>query len=127
MRKYLVGLTALFALVVVTPVSAEGYFFYTGNDMMDRCKDTGTGEGVVNAAKYKACVVYLAGAMDAHETLVDWGRIPNRVICPSSGGILLEQLRQVFLNYMNAKPAKWHLSASGLALNAFREAWPCKE
>ena len=41
--------------------------------------------------------------------------------------VKFEQLRQVFLDYMNVIPEYWHLAAGGLGLDAFRLAWPCKE
>ncbi len=125
MRKYLIGLIALFALVAVTPASAAVGGFFTGNDTMVDCKDTGSGEGGVNVSKYNECVVYLAGISDAAEVFSSLEGTRLKICAPN--GTSVEQLRQVFLNFMNARPEKWNLSAAFLALTAFANAWPCKE
>ena len=57
MRKNLIRLTALFALVVVTFESAAGGSFYTGNEMMTLCKDTNIGESKVSIQRYNGSLV----------------------------------------------------------------------
>ena len=123
MRKYLIGLTVLFALVVVTPAKAE---YYDGNRMMEYCKDTQAGESAQSIAKYNKCVPFLGAVLDTYDILRRWDVIDVRVICRPLG-VSQEQLRQVFLNHMNVNPRAWHDTAAGLALDAFEEAWPCKE
>ncbi len=125
MKNHLIGLAALFALVAVTPASAAVGSFYTGNEMMTLCKDTNIGEGGANVSKYNECVVYLAGISDAAEVFSSLEGTRLKICAPN--GTSVEQLRQVFLNFMNARPEKWNLSAAFLALTAFANAWPCKE
>jgi hypothetical protein len=111
--------------MLVAAMPAHSAAFYTGNKMMDRCKDTDMGESRANAAKYNACVGYLAGLWDATDAWVAWGRLRQQICVPK--GVTQAQLRQVFLNYMNRRPAEWHVAADSLALNAFLEAWPCRQ
>ena len=130
MRKYLIGITALFALVVVTPVHVQAYV-YDGNEMMDFCKGSKFGESKANASTLAACIGYLAGSVDGYFTEFGWdkslGNDPNNRLCAPDGA-QIEQLRQVFLYYMTASPQNGPLShAASLPLNAFHEAWPCKE
>jgi hypothetical protein len=128
MRKCLVRLTALFALAVVTPASAQlnsGYGFYTGNALMRLCKNTDRTESTPDFASYSECVAYLSGVIDTYGMLMNLDAIP-RAIC-SPGKATQEQLRQAFLKYMNANPEKWRHAAVSHALVAFAAAWPCKE
>ena len=128
MRKCLVRLSALLALVAVTPVSAQsqsGYGFYTGSAMMRLCKNTDRTESSPDFASYKECVAYLAGVYDTYGMLMNLEAIPKAVCSPSE--ITQEQLRQAFLKYMNSNPEKWHHAATGHALVAFAKAWPCKQ
>ena len=105
MRKFLIGLTTLFALVVAMPVNAQTISFLNGNEIMKICKDSDSGERRQNESNYNACVTYLMGVTDAHHTLVDRGSMPNSYFCLSIG-VSGEQLRQVFLKYMDAMD--WH-------------------
>ena len=125
MRKYLIGLSVL--LVVVTPVSAQsqsGYGFYTGSAMRRLCKNTDRTESSPDFVSYKECVAYLAGVSDTYGMLMNLETI-SKVFCPPSR-VSQEQLRQVFLEYMNSNPEKWHHAATSHAIVAFVKAWPCK-
>ena len=123
MRKYLISLALLTALVVATPVNAV---FYSGNVMMDNCNNTGYGESVQNESSYYACISFLAGINDTQAILVSWHLASKPIFC-IPGGARPEQLRQVFLAYMKQKPEEWDLPASGQAIRAFAGAWPCKQ
>ena len=128
MRKHLIGLTALFALVVATPVNAQsdsGYSFYTGNAMMSLCKNTNRSGSTPDIASYSECVAFLAGVIDTYGMLMNLEAIPKAVCTPKQA--TREQLRQVFLKYMNANPEIWHQAATSHAIVAFATAWPCKE
>ena len=109
MRKCLVRLTALFALAVVTPASAQpdsGYGFYTGNALMRLCKNTDRTESTPDFASYSECVAFLSGVIDTYGMLMNLEAIPKAVCSPVK--VTQEQLRQVFLKYMNSNPEKWH-------------------
>lgn len=79
MRKYLIGLAALFALVVVTPVNAT---FYDGNELMHLCKDANSGG---TPMKYNACVGFFAGVIDAQGTFVAWKLMLRPIVCIPDG------------------------------------------
>ena len=102
----------LFALALLSP-SLGNAGYQTGNDLMDHCEKD-----------YDVCYWYLMGVADTTRTLSVWGGIKPPLCDPV--GTSGQQLRQVFLNWMRKHPQQWHLSASGLALNALGEAWPCK-
>ena len=46
--------------------------------------------------------------------------------CAPKGGVTRGQTRQVVLHYLESHPERLHLSIRLLALEAMREAWPCK-
>ncbi len=128
MRKCLAGLTALFALAVVTPVSAQphsGHGFYTGSAMMRLCKNTDRTESTPDFASYSECVAFLSGVIDTYGMLMNLEAIPKAICSPVN--VTQEQLRQVFLKYMNSNPEKWHHAAASHAIVAFAMAWLCKE
>ena len=120
MQKYLIGLTVLFALGVVTPVNAG---FYNGNELMHLCKDANSGG---TPMKYNSCVVFFAGVVQAHGTLVVWKLVARPIICIPDG-VTQAHLRQVFVNFMQTRPAEWNQDAGSLTLNAFEQAWSCKK
>ncbi len=128
MRKYLIGLSALLALMVVISVNAQsqsGYGFYTGSAVMRLCKNTDRTESTPDITNYKECVAYLAGVSDTYGMLMSLDAIPRAICSPSK--VTQEQLRQAFLKYMSANPEKWHHAATSHAVVAFAIAWPCKE
>ena len=123
MRRYLTGLIALFALAAVTLVNAGN--FYTGNDLMGLCKNTGQSESGQSVRKYSKCTGYLAGVVDFDEALPRLRILPSRLCVPE--GVTNEQLRQVYLTYMEKHPNEWHWQATDHAYDSFYLAWPCKE
>ena len=40
--------------------------------------------------------------------------------------VTLEQLRRIYIKYATEHPEDLHLTAAGVALNAFVEAFPCE-
>ena len=124
MRKYIVGFSALLALVVVISVNASA--FYDGNDMMEICKGTDIDESDTDMSKYNECVAYLAALDDAQESFVYWKQMPKLIACIPDD-VRQAQLRHVFLEYMSERSQYWHLPAASFAIDAFYEAWPCKE
>ena len=120
MRTYLIGLTTALMLVVAMPVHSG---HVDGNKLMGLCSDTATGESRENAADYDTCVTQLFAYSYAPKMLAAF--IPEPFCVPDNTST--EQLRQVFINYMNAHRADWHLPAERPALKAFEEAWPCPQ
>lgn len=123
LRKLTIGpLFGAALLIAAAPVSAGG--FYSGNELLKFCKDPHPYEVGAAVVAYARCVMYLAGISDLeqiHETL---GHTTGFCIPP---GTSVEQLRQVFLLWMDQHPRRWHMGAGVLTLNAFSEAWPCAD
>ena len=127
MKKHLIALAALIALLVVAPASSEGVgVFFKGTIMMTLCKLESDAASKGEAWKFGECAYYLAGIADTQTILAADDLVRERLVC-FPVGVNQPQLRQVFLNYMNAHPENWHFPAASLALNSFIQAWPCKE
>ena len=122
MKNYLIGLIALFALVVVAPVDAQITYF-DGDEMMKLCTaPNNTNQGILDLS---SCDAFLAGAASTDLLLSVLEGHPT--IACISDGTNLRQLRRSFINFMNQKPELWNLSAANVALYAFAVTWPCKE
>ncbi len=117
----------ILALALFWPLVVPGQSFLSGNKLMGVCDGTYLGEPRAKLSDWTNCTDYLAGIMGAIKTLQSWGETKPRMCIKGTGNINVEQLRQVFLKYMRQHPEDWHLMAGSLALNAYLEAWPCKE
>jgi hypothetical protein len=121
--------TILAALLLCSTLVLGGFHvdnFYVGNEMMERCDRTNTGELKTNIPRYNACIAFLGGVIDATATWQVWGKITSKALCVPKG-VTGEEAREVFLAFMQRYPEKWHQGAASLALNAFEIAWPCKK
>lgn len=98
-------------------VRANGEFFIDGNTLHAWCE---TADGNAGRAQ---CLGYIESAVDTHETLVDWKRIPPKFCMP--GNVALDQIRLVVVKNMNEHPEELHKSASSLVLRALNKAFPC--
>ena len=98
------GATATAIPAVATPQS--------GVDLATRCTNA------------PACEPALLGTFDAHQTLVDWQRIPKPFLCLPDDSTLA-QWRLVVLRYLGAHLDQLNFSASSLTLLAAAEAYPC--
>lgn len=92
---------------------------------MRLCENTDRTESTPDFASYSECVAFLAGVFDTYGMLMKLEAIPKAVCGP--GEVTQEQLRQVFLKYMNSNPEKWHHAAASHAIVAFAMAWPCEQ
>jgi hypothetical protein len=110
------------AAVLLWPLGA-GAGLYTGNKLQTFCADTKSGEPKRNLSWYSSCASYLAGLVDAAESIYLNTTATPRSCFPK--GVSPEQLRQVWLNHANQYPDKLHLPAAFSALEAFEQAWPC--
>ena len=85
MRKYLIGLVALIALVVVTPVqAAETYITtatFSSNKIVESCEPTTLRR-----------LYFLTGVVDALVTLRGWGVIARVNICIPTSAIDVPKL-----------------------------------
>ena len=115
MKKFL-----LIALLCVSGnAGAAVESFITGNEMLSDCAETPRG------MKFIYCHGYIASAYDTHNVWVEWGDLPQKFCSPDE--VTQDQLRLVVVKYLEAHPAKLHLSGDSLVLNALMEAFPCTE
>ena len=84
----------------------------SGVDLASRCTNSAT------------CEPALIGVLDAHQTLVDWDRIPRRYACLPDASTLAEW-RLVVLKYLGGHLDQLNYSAGSLTLLAMTEAYPC--
>lgn len=96
--------TAVALPAVATPQS--------GVDLATRCTNA------------PACEPALIGALDAHQTLVDWQRIPKPFVCLPEDSTMA-QWRLAVLRYLGAHLDQLNFSAGSLTLLAVAESYPC--
>ena len=118
-------LMALLGLVLVAGTVTAHDYFYPGDRVMNMCKDTAAGESRADLAQYLQCIGYLAGIVDDDQAHPKPQFAARRVCFPE--GVTIEQVRQVYLRHMGKHPDEWQRPAATHALEAIREAWPCKE
>ena len=105
--------------------AAETVYFKVGDDVKTSCEGTAAGEAKASTAEYLLCLGYLQGVVDTDVTFAEWSQYPRQICIPQ--GITSSTLRQVFLDWLNAKPPEYlKFGAASLALTAFSESWPCK-
>ncbi len=108
----------ILAIVFLTGVLASPAKsgFFTGEQLLAKCASD-------EVTHQLACVFYLAGALDASDTHHQWGDIEQQ-FCIGSG-VNIVNLRQVFASYAVEHPEDLQYPATGTALNAFIDAFPC--
>src|SRR5262245_50853974 len=114
----------LILVALAWPMGAAGQFNH-GGQLMDFSDGTGEGEPREAAALYMGCIGYLAGIAGVETAYVEW-KVTEPNFCIEEN-VEPEQLRQVFLGYMNGLANDWHETAASLALKAFANAWICSE
>lgn len=90
--------------------------FFTGEQLLAKCASD-------EVTHQLACVFYLAGAIDASDTHHQWGDIEQQFCL--GAGVNIVNLRQVFSLYAVEHPEELQFPATGTALNAFIDAFPC--
>ena len=117
----------MLVLILLWPVTGVGQVeaYMSGSELMKYCDGTFPNDPNYNPSKFNQCSGYLAGISDATLQLQMWEKIPKRFCKPNS--VSTKQLNAVFLKFMHRHPDKWHFSAPSLVLNAYQDAWPCKE
>ena len=109
----------MLALIVMLGIfgKVDATYFVNAGDVLSACESE-------SVDKQNKCVVYLAGIVDATTTWVDWDMMPKKFCQPNE--VTLEQLRKVYVKYASKHPEELHMTAAGIAVNAFVEAFPCK-
>ena len=97
--------------------AASGYSYEDGNGLVQLCQgDSNFDRGV--------CHSYLVGIHDAHGSFAYAGLLPAKYFCPPDG-VEVGVLKEAFLTYASSRPENLHRTASSLAIDAFRIAFPC--
>jgi hypothetical protein len=105
--------------------AAATVYFKVGDDLRAACQGTAAGEENASTAEYLLCLGYLQAVADTDVTFAEWSQYPKQA-CISQGATS-SQLRQVFLDWLSARPPDYlKFGAASLALTAFSEFWPCK-
>ena len=114
----MIGKRLLLVLVLAWPMTAPAaLYFYDGHKLLRECSSR-------KAADQQECVGYLAGLLDAVTTIEVWKKARLDICMPK--GTTHEQLRAEFVKYARRYPDRLRGGAGGLALIAYRKAWPCR-
>ena len=103
-------------LCPVAPVQAG---FYSGNVLFEICM-TARDDPAYFEKSYE-CAAYISGAVDAFNST----REANKLKSCIPAEVTINQLRDVTVDYLRAKPTGRAKSASALVFAAVRKAWPC--
>ena len=109
----------MLALVVLLGIfgRVDATYFVNAGAVLSACESE-------SVDKQNKCVSYLGGIADATSTWIDWGMMSQKFCQPDE--VSLEQLRRIYIKYATEHPEDLHLTAAGVALNAFVEAFPCE-
>ncbi len=115
----MIGKRLLVLLVLAWPLAVPAAsYFYDGHRLLRECTSR-------NVDDHEECVGYLAGLWDAVETVEIWEKAQLGICFPK--GTTDEQLRAEFVKYAEKYPDRLRAGGGGLALIAFKKAWPCEE
>lgn len=104
------------ALFFALSAAAAASTFRTGNDLLLSCKAADTfNQGVCNG--------YMTGVFDVENAFTEAG-VSKRIFCIPAGATA-GQLQLVVIQYLEEHPEELHLTAAGLTLLAFQDAFPC--
>ena len=105
-------------LLTTGNATAATVYFKVGDDVKTSCEGTAAGEANSSTAEYLLCLGYLQGVVDTDVTFAEWSQYPRQICIPQ--GITSSTLRQVFLDWLNAKPPEDRSGgAASLVLTAF--------
>ena len=88
-RFAVLGCSLCLSVLALAWVPVGEAAFLTGNDLMEECDGTKSGEPNANVNQYGRCLGYLQGVSDAEGTFVSWGqkqRATCRRRCTRSSG-----------------------------------------
>ncbi|MDZ7751545.1 MAG: Rap1a/Tai family immunity protein [Gammaproteobacteria bacterium] len=100
-------------------VPATELVYMTGRQLLDYC-------GSTDAATLDRglCEGYLTGLADGATTLRTWQRAAPGFCVPADASPF--KLRRVFVEWAQEYESELNNAAAGLALNAFRQHFPCR-
>jgi len=88
--------------------------FMNGNRLFEMCQNTSVAE----------CVGYVMGVSDEVDSLASEGIVQKTICMPKD--VLPIQAKDVVVQYLTLHPESRHLAAPGLAIQALRQAFPCR-
>jgi hypothetical protein len=124
-----------------SPQESGTFFGGTGGELLKRCNaigsisvgDTVTSLELADGVKdSNMCWGYIAGVVDEYEANRLSGLLKTPKVIPATAnfclpsGVGLEQLEKVVKKSLDDNPARLHLPAFLVILDAFGEAFPCK-
>lgn len=108
--------TALIAALVWTqPASAQepdSIMMETAGDVLRLCERQ-------DRLSVGVCYGYIQGAILRDELATNDA---ERYLCAIPSGVTFEQLRQIVVSHIKARPAEWHFASVGTVLFGIREA-----
>ncbi len=118
MKRCLIGLMLLW------PMGVTAAYFVTGNSLRDACDSSATDSARI------ICYGYLTGVADTFLGISEWGTkgeddAPIRSCIEEDA--TAEDLRLVYLKFVESRPGKLDRSATSLVIQSFQAAWPCPE
>jgi hypothetical protein len=110
----------LIAVLTTTGAEAQGW---SADYVLPGCRRAAASVG----ANDEETILKAGVCIGVSHTLIVTGSLltPAQQFCPPAS-VTAIQAAQVALSYIDARPARWHERFHWLALEAFREAWPCK-
>jgi hypothetical protein len=122
-------IVVLIVMLFSSAVHAQTQFNTTGNAFYTSCTPQ-------NGPQYTICVFYVTGYVDglgiANAILWNEGR-PQMFCMPGTGPKALfssisgEQSVDIIMNYLRRNPQKRHEYVMTLVIDAFKEAFPCRQ
>ena len=101
-----------------------GVHAYSGLDLLEQCSENLSGEEQNDARDVDPCRMYIQGIVDGHETYVAWAQMSATYCIPS--GTDSDDLRQVFLLWIEERPDTWTYKAASLVTMSLKEIFPCE-
>lgn len=105
---------SLFAVLWALPASAQ---FYSGNKLWEVCSEKGA------AFNFGVCSGYVLGVYDSIMSPISQRSVLARICEPDQ--LQAGQLRDIVINYLQARPEERHMQASVIVMNALARAYPC--
>jgi hypothetical protein len=124
MKISLVFLVIGFSIISISNVSADG------NDLLRECSKVETAKDDVtldfeDGLALGQCLGMMQGITNLN-TIYELALQKNALFCNPEQGITNGEAAKIVVKYLNNNPQKFHEPKIELAIQAFREAFPCK-
>jgi hypothetical protein len=101
--------------LIVGAIEVEAQSSVSVNKLLPACRSFASGTG--DATYTQGMCAGIIFGLDALGS--------GTMYCAPRGATMM-QAAQIVVNYAERIPARWHEPMPGIALEAFRQAWPCK-